>query len=426
MQSSCIIRQSRENARKLRMNTRTLFFPIVALSLIALSPALRAEEASLADPSDYFYEVGKIDYMTGEGAHLGNFIFPTLHVQGTGGLFEPGAGPGEFATSEHDPLNEGGVQGIEPHLKINLSDTLTGAVVAFGHMGEDEIWEIALEEYYLHWHLNDWLSIGGGQFFSRIGFQQDLHLHEWFFVNQNLTNSRLINEGELIIQGGEILIRLPENALLTLGFGGVQTHAEEEEDDPPMDPDFIEAHAGEFQNTVVSADYRFRLPFDDSIIGSASLIGGNNAFGRDTTVYSLGLRKIWNGHDHQGNAEFCSGALMLQSEFFTREVDGFTLGGAPTSFNDKGVATSIHYGINDRVTASLRHDWVSDVAKTEFTDRNRLSAALTAFVDPLQRVRARFQYDHVDDDAVGSENVAWLQIQIQWGGTPGSHSDHDH
>jgi uncharacterized membrane protein YdjX (TVP38/TMEM64 family) len=39
----------------------------------------------------------------------------------------------------------------------------------------------------------------------------------------------------------------------------------------------------------------------------------------------------------------------------------------------------------------LRHDWVSDVEIAELNDRHRLSAALTAFVDPEQRVRARVQ-----------------------------------
>ena len=406
----------------IKSNAYFFLFVLFSTGGITTVPLLAQE----TDEETFIYNA-EANYFTGEGVNLGNFIFPSLFVQGTGGLFEPGASAEDFATSEHDPLNDWGVQGIEPHLEINLNDVVAGIVAGYGHMGEDGVWEIALEEYYLHWHLTDWLAIGGGQFFSRVGFTQDLHLHDWYFINQNLPNSRLLNEGELLIQGGEFLVRLPENALLTFAFGGVQTHAEEEEEDEPTDPDFIEAHGGDFQNTVISADYRFRLPFDDSIVGSASVVGGKNAFGLETMVYSFGFRKVWNGHDHgQGGPDFCSGALMLQSEFFTREVDAFTLGGEPTTFDDQGIATSIHYGINDRVTASLRHDWVSDVANTEFTERNRISAALTAFVDPLQRVRARLQYDHVEDDAVGSEHAAWIQIQLQWGGTGGSHAGHAH
>ena len=239
--------------------------------------------------------------------------------------------------------------------------------------------------------------------------------------------SRMINEGELITQGGEILVRVPESGLFTFGFGGVSSHTHEEEEDEPTDPNFIEAHDGDIQNSTVSADYRFRLPFDESISGSLSAIGGDNGFGLETQVYGGGFRKVWNGHDHgQGGPDFCAGALMLQGEFFTREVEALTLGGAPVNFNDQGLATSVHYGISDRTTASLRYDWISDVPLTEFTERNRLSAALSAFVDPAQRVRMRLQYDYTDDDAVGSEHAAWLQVQLQWGGSGGSHAGHGH
>lgn len=401
-----------------------------SLLVVFLIAAIAVADADDSFPTVRYGEVSdlrKVEFLSGEGANLGNFLFPSLFFQATGGLFEPGASPGDFKNSEHDPANEGGIQGVEAHFEINLNDTFTGFVAGFGHMGEEGVWEVALEESYLHWHLLDWLAIGGGQFFDRVGFQQDLHLHDWFFVNQNLPNSRLINEGELILQGGEFLVRLPKDSLLTFAVGGVSTHAEEEEEGELLDPNFIEAHAGEFQNTVVSADYRFRLPFDDSIIGSASVVGGKNGFSLETMVYSFGFRKIWGGNDHgRGEPDFCSGAVMLQSEFFTREVDAFTLAGTATDFEDQGVASSIHYGINDRFTASLRHDWVSSVAHTELTERNRISAALVAFVDPEERVQVRLQYDHLKDDAIGSENVAWLQFQIQWGGSVESHAGHAH
>lgn len=69
---------------------------------------------------------------------------------------------------------------------------------------------------------------------------------------------------------------------------------------------------------------------------------------------------------------------------------------------------------------------VSAVELADLSDRHRLSAALTAFVDPEQRVRARIHYDYTQDDAIGSEHVAWFQIQLQCGGIAGSHADHGH
>jgi hypothetical protein len=400
-----------------------LLFP---LSFASLSAQDTSTESAAMGEETFEYHVGKVNYLTGEGVNIGGFLFPSIYATVGGAMLEPGASAEEFATSEHDPLNERGIQAIEAHLGINFNDVVTGAVTGFGHQGEAEIWEAELEEAYLHWHVTDFLAIGGGQFLNRFGFQSDLHLHDWLFVNQNLGNSRMLNEGELITQGGEILLETPHSGLFTLGFGGVRSHAHEE-DPGPFPPDFVHADEAEFTDMVLTSDYRFRLPIDDSITASASLAFGDNGFIRDTWVYGLGLRKVWNGHDHgYGGPDFCSGAFMLQTEYIGRSVDGFNEGGDAVEFEDDGFTTSLHYGLTDNTTLSLRHDWISEVEIAELTERNRVSAALTTFVDPAQRVKARLQYDHVQDDGLESEHVAWLQIQFQWGGTGGSHAGHGH
>ncbi|MCB1207638.1 MAG: hypothetical protein KDN18_25525 [Verrucomicrobiae bacterium] len=394
----------------------------------------------------FVYNVGERNWINGDGVDAGGFLFPTLYVNLAGGAFEPGGGPEDFATSEHDPQNEGGVSAIHLHLDLNLNEAVTGAVTGVGHQGPDHVWEAELEEAYLHYHLNDTITVGGGQFLNRFGFQSDLHLHDWLFINQNLINSRLVNEGELITQGGEILVKTPSSGLLTLGVGGLRTHAhdhdhghggEEEEEHELESEDHHGEHEHEhehleiddaaFQSWVFTSDYRFRLPFDDSLTGSASIGVGENGFGRNTTIYGAGLRKVWNGHDHgHGGPDFCSGATMWQTEVIGRKVDAFLEDGDAVDFDDYGFSNSLHHGISDRVTASLRHDWVSAVDPAEMTDRHRLSAALTAFVDPQQRVRGRIQYDYTIDDTIGSEHAAWFEIQIQWGGVGGSHAGHGH
>ncbi len=117
---------------------------------------------------------------------------------------------------------------------------------------------------------------------------------------------------------------------------------------------------------------------------------------------------------------------MLQTEFTGRSVDAFNEGGDAVEFSDRGFSTSLHYGLSDNTTVSLRHDWISEVEIAELTDRNRITAAMTTFVDPGQRVRLRLQYDNVQDDDLESEHIAWLQIQFQWGGAGGSHAGHGH
>lgn len=426
-------------------------FTIPLLAPICLFSLLQAQDTTA---EVFEYHVGEVNWLTGEGVNAGGFLFPSLYVNGTGGAFEPGANAEDFSTSEHDPQNEWGVQGVEVHLDLNFNEEVTGTVSGFGHQVEDHVWEAELEEAYLHWHLNDTISIGGGQFISAFGFQSDLHLHDWAFVNQNLINSRMVNEGELITQGGEILVRAPGHGLVTFGFGGIRSHAhahghgddhdegpdeheedEHEAEEDPHDEDPHDEHEHEtfemddagFRSWAFTSDYRFRLPFDDRIVGSLSLGLGENGFGRNTSIYGAGIRKVWNGHDHgHGGPDFCAGALMLQAEAIGRNVDARLEDGDEVTFSDYGFSNSLHYGLSDRATASLRHDWVSAVELAELNDRHRLSAALTAYVDPEQRVRARIQYDYTIDDTVGSEHAAWFQIQLQWGGSGGAHHGHGH
>ncbi len=424
---------------------RLLAFLLALFSFLATLPAQETDEV-------FEYHVGEVDWFTGEGVNAGGFLFPNLYVNGTGGAFEPGANAMDFATAEHDPQNEWGVQAMHLHLDLNFNETVTGMVSGFGHQGEDHAWEAELEEAYLRWHLNDTISLGGGQFINAFGFQSGLHLHDWSFANQNLINSRMVNEGELISQGGEIALRTPGHGLFTFGVGGIRSHAhdhthggvggeahDEEHDNEAEDEGEEEDHHGEhehehfeideagFRSWAFTADYRFRLPCDDSLLGSLSLGLGENGFGRSTAVYGAGLRKVWNGHDHgHGGTDFCSGALMLQSEAIGRNVDGLLEDGDEVTFSDYGYSNSIHYGLSDAATVSLRHDWVSAVELAGLNDRHRLSAALTAYVDPEQRVRARIQYDYTRDDTVGSEHAAWLQIQFQWGGVAGAHHGHGH
>lgn len=425
---------------------------VLSLSAI-LAHSLTAQEVGPAQANGgetFEYHVGEVSWLTGEGIDGGGFLFPSLYVSGTGGAFESGANPEDFSSSEHDPQNKWGVQAVELHLDLNFNEEVTGTISGFAQQGESHVWEATLEEAYLHWHLNDILSIGGGQFLNAFGFQSDLHVHDWSFVNQNLVNSRMLNEGELVSQGGVLLVRTPSSGLLTFALGGVRTHAhdhghgddhdehgeeehhdeeehEEEDHHDEHEEEHFEADEAGFQSWVLTSDYRFRLPFDDSMTGTASLALGENGFDRNTYVYGLGLRKVWNGHDHGfGGPDFCSGAVMFQSEIVGREVEAYAEDGDALEFDDYGFSNSIHYGMSDRVTVSLRHDWISAVEVAELSDRHRISTALTAFVDPEQRVRARVQYDYNQDDTIGSEHVAWFQIQLQWGGTGGSHAGHGH
>ena len=438
------------------------FIRIPLLAALAASPVIR----TYAEEEDVFeYEVGKFDFITGEGANIGGFIFPEIFLDLTGGLFEPGTTAADLATTEHDPQNEAGVQIVEFHLGIDINGVITGLVDYSGFQGEDE-WETNLEEAYLHYHFSDQVAVGGGQFFNTFGFQAKKHYHSWDFINQNLVNSRMLNEGELVTQGGEAIFKVPGlNSVATIGGGGVRSHAHDheeefghedehgheeeiggghhdehedehghEEEEHGHDDEHgheeegeehhLEADDANFSSWVLSADWKTQLPFDESATASASVAAGENGFGRMTYAFGVGLEKIWGAHDHGNGPEFCSGAVMLRSEFIGRHIGVAEEDGERFDADDYGFSTALFYGLSDSTTVAIRHDWVSELEEFEVEERHRISPALTTFLDKNQKIRARVQYDYNHSDSYGDEHTAWLQFQIQWGGQGGAHHHH--
>ncbi len=415
-----------------------LFFCGAIFAGLSLATAQESEEV-------FEYDATEVNYLTGEGVNVGGFIYPTLYVIGTGGWLENGANATDLANTDHDPQNDIGIQQLELSLDLNFNDVVTGLVTGTGTQGADE-WEARLEEAYLHYHVNDNIKIGGGQFFNTIGWQNKRHLHSWDYVNQNISNTRFLNEGELITQGGEIIINVPnEDMVITIGGGGVVTHAhehEEEEHGEEEEGEHVEADGANFDDYVVSADVKYSFPGDDSLTLNAGLAFGENGFNDTTYVYSLGAQKIWNGHDHGGGTEFAEGAFMVRTEWIGRDVNGLAEHEeheeeeeegedheeeAPTVVNifDHGLSTSLHYGLSNVSTLSFRHDWAKGTELFETSDIHRFSPALTTHLGANNRIKARVQYDYIQSDALQTEHAAWLQFTWQWGGDVGCHEcDH--
>ena len=380
------------------------------------------------------YTVGEVNYFTGEGANVGGFLFPELFVIGTGGVTESGGDISDFASGVHDPFNDVGIQGVEVDLFVNINDVVTGLIAGSGFQIEDHEWQAELEEAFLHYHVNGVFAIGGGQFLNAFGFTSTQHVHAWEFVNQNLVNTRMLNEGHFFMQGGEAIFQTPNAGVLAVALGGVAGHShdhdhehEEEGHDEEHEEEHFDYHDAEFNDWVFSADYKFRLPFDDSILLSASVATGENGFGGDQHLYGVGLQKVWNGHDHgNGGPEFCEESIMFRSEFIGRNLEAIHEDVDIEKFDDYGLSTLLAYGLSERTTLSFRHDWVSALEELELSDTHRFSPALTTYIDPAQRVRMRLQYDNVQSSAIDSEHVAWIQFQWQWGGEGGSHASHNH
>lgn len=242
----------------------------------------------------------------------------------------------------------------------------------------------------------------------------------------------MLNEGELITQGGEVILSHPHRDMtLTFGFGGVRTHAHEHEHDEEEDEDHdheeeehhIEADEAGFNNWVTTADLKWALPGDGSATASASIGVGENGFGETTFVYGFGLQKIWGAHDDGDGPEFSEGSLLLRTELIGREFDAADEDGEVLDFDDQGVSTSLIYGLAEATTVSFRHEWVSGIEDLELADYHRYSPAFTTRLGRHCNIQARLQYDYNQNASLPSEHVGWLQIMWQWGG--GGHG-HDH
>ncbi|MGY8690813.1 MAG: hypothetical protein ACKVHP_24135, partial [Verrucomicrobiales bacterium] len=84
-------------------------------------------------------------------------------------------------------------------------------------------------------------------------------------------------------------------------------------------------------------------------------------------------------------------------------------------FDDFGFYTSATYHINDHWDASLRAEYVENLDK--FTDRWRVSPAVTWSLNRDRNFFMRLQYNFDHDSELGKEHGAWLGFGINWGGS---------
>lgn len=368
------------------------------------------------------------DPLSGENANLGGILFPRFYAIGTFGALESGAEATDFASNEHDPQKDAAFQNVEASVLLNINDKLVGRITAFGQEGAEE-WSAEVEEYFLRYNFTPAVTLGGGQFLNFFGFQSHRHLHGWDYVNNNLANSRLINEGELITQGGHLILKHPDEfAMLTIGAGGVRTHAHEHEEEEGHDDDHhLEADSANFNSWVATADLKWAIVEDGSAMGTASFGMGENGFGEMTYLYGFGIQKVWGGRDSgHGYQELAPGAFMIRSEFIGRSFDAVEIHEDDGEierheFDEQGVSTNLFYGLSDTTKLSFRHDFVSGIEALATPDYHRLSPALTTRIGASKRFQTRIQYDYNDSDGHGEEHVGWLQLQYQWGGTVGGY-----
>ena len=417
---------------------------ILSLSLLAVTPALAEEE------------VFELNVGESSGSSIFGIDFdPVVHLNLTG-LLESDTPVSDLATNEHDPSRDYQIHPIELHTNYGFTDQIKGTVHITALEGMDKGWEMELEQVKLTYDVNDSLSITGGQFLNRFGFQNEHCVHGWDFVNQHLQNSRFLNEGELITRGISLDYTPNSRWSFNVSAGKARVHehdhhghgdhhddhgGEDHDDHEGEDHDehegedhddhgdehgdhHMEAEGINISDVIGSADVRYYLDADQTTMISGSLAVGENEFGTNTWVYGVGLQKLWGGHDHGNGQEFCAGSIKLKAEAIGRSAEVKHEDGDSDDVSDWGFYTSIFYGLDEMTTISARHGYVSELEELELEDRNRTSLAFSRNLS--DNVLTRIQYDYNRSDSMESEHALWLQFKIAIGGSVDCHEYCNH
>lgn len=381
--------------------------------------------APLSEPESPAAAIQFPAWFTGENvSFLDGVLTPSLHAVGAFGGST--ADPEQMANGHHDPQQDATLQSLEAGLSLRAGQ-LQGFAVYSASTDADGVLDGALEEGFLKGvELPLGLEVRGGQFLNRFGFQNAVHNHGWFFVDQNLVNGRFLNEGELTTIGGEVAWNLPTPArvpsVLSVSYGGLprhhhdheHAHGEEEEEH------HFEAEGANFDNWVTSAQWLTKYDVNDfhQFTGILSGAWGENAFARTSQVYGIGLEYLWreNGYEPGGRH------LRLRNEVMLRRIDAVaehhdddeeaTAG----TFDEAGLSSMVGYGITSQLEALLRCDWVSGIREMELEDRWRISPAATWYFDSRRTSLLRLQYNYDFSDTFDEEHSVWAQLQLSWGG----------
>ncbi len=379
---------------------------------LILSPALTLLSAA-AEPE------------AGTRFSLSDVLFPALNVQSAFGTST--AEPADLASGHHDPDRHGfTVQDIEFSLGVKY-----GALGLFGtyavKIDQEDRWKGNIEEYYATVSsLPLQSTLKGGRFYTRFGFQNQKHPHDFTMVDQFIANGRLLGEDSLTVQGGEISLPILRDLptgwedRLTFSYGQIPAAEEEEHGHEEAEPTY-ESEAAFFSEWAATADYTLTFAATSATLhtGGVSAAWGDNHFGRSTQVYGAHYEYLWraegalraDGHAHRETSEL----LRWRSEAMLRSFGAVAEGtGKRREFTDFAAYSVLTYGLpGGKWQAHLRAEYASGTAEAGLPERWRLSPAATWSPDLPLNVKLQYNYDH--SPSFGDEHSVWLQFNLQWG-----------
>lgn len=411
----------------------------------------------------------EIDLLTGEGVSLGGVVFPHLHLQGVGGGTTADH-PSQLAGGHHDPQDDLTLQSLEPSLSLRAGDHFEGFATYSAFTDASGIFDGEWEEAFIKLkNIPGGLELRGGRFLNRFGYQNAVHSHAWSYVNNNLLNTRILQEGELITDGGEITWNVPTpfRSALSVSYGLTPPHDEgghghghdDGGDDHDTEPLF-EGEGARFHDDFFTAAYHAQVPYNDFHQHSFNIGGawGENEFGENSQIYGLGYEYLWrqngyepggmqfrwrtevayrhfgampgelhhdehdgeehhdehgeeehHGEDHDGEHE------DEHEDHHDEEEDDHHPGSS--DLDELGIYTSLMFAFNDHVETGLRFGYVGGIDDAGLDSRYRVSPNITVSLNRQRTIYARLQYDYDHSSDYGDSHSGWLQVGFNWGGS---------
>ena len=389
-----------------------------SLALIAsrgLAASAQAHESAATHGHDS--DTSEMNWGTGEGADFFG-ISPNFYLLGGFGA-STADDVGELANGHHDPNDDYTLQAAEVSLSARWGKHIQAQ---FNHSWFSEVdggereYHHETEELFLKLvELPFGFEARGGLFLNRFGFQNAQHNHSWDFVNQNLSNGAILQEGELSTIGGELTWNLPTEfpAAISLYAGDAPEHEEEMDPGPPP---LFEGHEGELDEDIFG--FNFIATFNASdfhqFAATASVTHGQNHFETDTTLAGLGLQYQWreNGLEPGGRSFTLRGEAVYRTFEAINEID-------PTIRKDVeqfGTYFSQIYEHNSAISFANRFGYVTGDDEAELTERFRVSQAVTWYANENRNFFTRLQLDNDWIDGNNAHDTTiWFQIGMHWG-----------
>jgi hypothetical protein len=395
-----------------------LILPLLVSGVLSSLFAHEGQEQGTDEPRPSSGGAGLVrgtDWATGEDISLGGILFPNFHFSTS--LGASSGNPEELAVGHHDPNREGiTVQNIEFGSSLRAGEYLEGFATYAAVIDHDDAWAGSLEEAFGKIKNLPWgFEVRGGRYYNRFGFYNNVHPHAYMFVNRDLLEARMLGEDSVTTEGGEVSWRIPGNnqwnGALSLSYG--RAFLEEEEHGEEEEEALFEPEGAFFDDDIFSADLRVTYHHNDfhQWMALASYMTGDNAYGRSTDVYALGVEYQWRGNGFEAGGRH----FRWRAEAIHREAGAVGTSGADRrQLDESGVATTAMYGFNDRLQTGIQGAWVEGIADAGLSERYRVSPLVQWNLLNNVNLRAQYDYDHGSD--FGDEHSVWLQLNVSWGG----------